>query len=59
MRDANKATKAQRGAGIDIWESRYVCGGRSMKRNGKRTAKRAQRRLNKALIREQAAGGVK
>jgi hypothetical protein len=56
MKNANQAIKAQRGAGIDIWESRYVCGGRSMKRDGKRTAKRAQRRLNKALISEQRAG---
>lgn len=49
----NKAIKRQRGAGIDIWESRYVIGGREMRRNGKRDHKRAQRRLNKALIAEQ------
>jgi hypothetical protein len=53
MKSMNKAAKAQRGAGIDIWESRYVCGGRAMKRDGKKTHKRAQRRLDKALIAEQ------
>jgi hypothetical protein len=52
-KQANKAVKRQRGAGIDIWEARYVVGGREMRRNGKRDHNRAQRRLNKALIAEQ------
>jgi hypothetical protein len=53
----NKAVKAQRGAGIDIWESRYFYPGaaRRTKQGGKRTNKRAQRRLDKAVIAEQRA----
>lgn len=51
-KQGNKAFKRQREAGIDIWESRYVVGGREMRRDAKRQHKRAQRRLNKELIRE-------
>lgn len=51
----NKAIKRQRGAGIDIWEARYVVGGREMRREGKKAHKRAQRRIDKAIIREAAA----
>jgi hypothetical protein len=52
IKNLNKAIKAQRGAGIDIWESRYVIGGREMRRDAKRANKRARRRLDKAIIRE-------
>jgi hypothetical protein len=55
MRDHNKAVKAQRNAGIDIWESRYVYGGYRMRKDAKKANKRAQRRLNRALIAEQRA----
>jgi len=51
-KQGNKAFKCQRGAGIDIWESRYVVDGREMRRDAKRQHKRAQRRLNKEIIRE-------
>jgi hypothetical protein len=53
----HKAVKAQSKAGIDIWESRYFYPGaaRRTKQGGKRTHKRAQRRLDKALIAEQRA----
>ncbi len=52
-KNINRALKAQRRADIDIWESQYVCGGYRMKKDGKRDYNRAQRRLDKALIREQ------
>lgn len=55
IRQLNRAVKRQRGAGIDIWESQYVIGGREMRRDGKRTHNRAQRRIDKALIAEQRA----
>lgn len=54
MKNFNKAVKTQRGAGIDIWESRYVVGGRQMRRDAKRAHKRARRRIDKALAREEA-----
>lgn len=52
-KNLNKASKAQRSAGIDIWESRYLVGGYRMKQAAKKTHKRAQRRLDKAVIGEQ------
>ena len=52
LKELNKAVKAQRLAGIDIWESRYVVGGRERRRDAKRSNKRARRRLDKALIHE-------
>jgi len=52
----NKALKSQSKADIDIWESQYVCGGYKMKKNGKKTFNRAQRRLDKAVIKEQREG---
>jgi hypothetical protein len=50
----NRAIKSKMAATSDIWESRYLVGGAKMKREAKRTSKRAQRRMNKQLIREQA-----
>lgn len=52
LKNLNKAVKSQRQAGIDIWESRYVVGGREMRRDAKRANKRARRRLDKAVIGE-------
>lgn len=52
VKNLNKAIKTQRGAGIDIWESRYVVGGKEMRRDAKRAHKRARRRLDKAVIGE-------
>jgi hypothetical protein len=53
--EMSKAVRAQRRAGIDVWESRYFCPGsaRRTKQDGKRTNTRAQRRLDKAIIAEQ------
>lgn len=42
-----KAERAFRYAQSDIWESQYLCG-KGMKRDAKRSSKRAQRRLGKA-----------
>jgi hypothetical protein len=53
MKNFNKCAKRDRGAGIDIWESRYVVGGREMRKNGKRDSKRARRRSKRDLINEQ------
>ena len=49
----SKALRAQSRAGIDIRESRIVCNGRSLRKDGKRSSKRAQRRLDQAIIGEQ------
>jgi len=53
MKNLNKALKAQSRADIDIWESQYVVGGYRMKKDGKKDWNRAQRRLDKAIIKEQ------
>ena len=53
MKNLNKCVKRDRSAGIDIWESRYVVGGREMRKNGKRDSKRANRRAKRDLISEQ------
>lgn len=53
IKEINKLNKALSGAGIDIWESRYVVGGYKMRKEAKRTSKRAHRRSKKALIKEQ------
>jgi len=50
MKNANKAQKAQKAAGIDIWESRYLVGGRRMKKDAKRASNRAIRRESKAIV---------
>lgn len=50
MKALNKANKAIRHAATDIWESAYLCGGYRMKRAAKVAAKRANRRLGKAVI---------
>lgn len=49
----NKAVKRQRGAGIDIREATYLVGGYRQKSAAKKNHKRAQRRLDKALVQEQ------
>ena len=49
----NKAVKAIRGASLDIWEGKFVCG-KALKREAKKTSNRASRRLGKAIIAEAA-----
>ncbi len=51
MKAVIKAEKAQRMANFDIYESQYLCGGHRMKKDAKRSSKRAQRRLNKVISR--------
>ena len=51
MKDIIKAEKMMRMASLDIWEAKYVCGGRRLKKDAKRTAIRARRRLDKAQAR--------
>ena len=54
MKKLNKTTKSLRMASLDIWESKYVNGGKALKRDGKKTSTRATRRLGKAIIAEAA-----
>ena len=54
MKKYNKATKSLRMASLDIWESKYVNGGKALKREAKKTSNRAVRRMGKVLIAEAA-----
>ena len=54
MKKLNKTIKAIRGASLDIWESKYVIGGKALKRDAKKSSNRAVRRMSKALIAEAA-----
>lgn len=52
----SKALKAQSKAATTIWESRYLYSRLSMKKAGKRSYNRAQRRLDKAVVVEGVDG---
>lgn len=53
----NKATKHLAAARLDHWESAYFCpgSGRRFRRDAKRNARRARRRLDAAMISEAMA----
>jgi hypothetical protein len=52
----SKPLKIMAREGLCIWESQYFLHGYRTKRDAKRSYKRAQRRLSKGLIGEQANG---
>lgn len=51
MKDINKYSHTILSASLDIWESQYLTGGYRMKKTAKKASKKAQRQLNKAIIR--------
>lgn len=50
---AARNIKRYAGAKLDHWESAYVSGGRSMRRDAKKNLTRAIRRAERAAVREQ------